>query len=105
MWKIVTNIYKFNWKKLQKNQENKINVFKNSHLEIELIYSNQIQLDWMQDKKIENVFLIKGWAILEDKNQHKIKMKKGDLLTININYSHRIIKTARRTIWVAILSK
>lgn len=44
----------------------------------------------MQNDTIENVFLLKGKAILEDENKNIIKMKKGDFLTIKEELKHKI---------------
>ncbi|VEU76872.1 hypothetical protein, partial [Mycoplasmopsis columbina] len=98
----IKNIFSFRWRELNKNKEIFQNVCQNSKFKAELIYSNSISSDWLTNHDYEYVFLLKGKAYLSDMNNNLILMKKGDILAIKKSGQHKIIKTSRKTIWLAI---
>lgn len=60
---------------------------------------------WLQQKRAELVFLLKGWAKLKFKeNDVEIFMKPGDYVLIKPLEEHRVSDTApnEETIWLAI---
>ncbi|WP_051617823.1 cupin domain-containing protein [Mycoplasmopsis iners] len=99
------NYKQFKFRCLKKNSEFFDEIFSNSSIRIEVIYSKNAETDWMRNKFLENVFLLKGKAILEDENQTQITMKSGDFLTIEKILRHKVVKTSKKCIWIAIHHK
>ncbi len=60
---------------------------------------------WLRQERAELVFLLKGWAKLEFReNDEEITMKPGNYILIKPNEEHRVSETApdEETIWLAI---
>ncbi|KKB27010.1 hypothetical protein MM26B8_02840 [Mycoplasmopsis meleagridis] len=99
------NFTKFNFSNLKKGKEKFDLIYDSKNFYIQIIYSKKVNSSWMKNDTIENVFLLKGKAILEDENKNIIKMKKGDFLTIKEELKHKINWSSRKCIWIALHHK
>ena len=99
----VKNIFKDIPKNLSKELFTKI-ISKNN-CKIERIISKRHTTPknkWYDQDKNEFVIILKGSAELLFFPNKKLKMKSGDYLNIPANIKHRVDKTSKKTIWLAV---
>ena len=93
-------------KKLSKELLTKI--LQKNNIKIERIVSKNHSTSkdrWYDQNKNEWILIIEGNAeliFIEDSSLKKIKMKKGDYILIPAHLKHRVDKTTKKTIWLAV---
>lgn len=92
--------------KIDKKDEQFLEIFKNDKIKIEKIVSNgqkSPQNFWYEQEKSEYILLLSGYAILEFED-FEIELKKGDCLNIDAFLKHRVKFTSldEPTIWFAV---
>lgn len=95
--------------KIDKNQEEFIDILNKPNIRIQRIVSNgQVTKEdfWYEQEENEFVTILEGEAVLEfaNKDKSEIVLKKGDFSNIEAKEKHRIKYTSieETTIWLAI---
>lgn len=99
----------FNDIKIDKENEQFIDLLKHENVRIEKIVSNGqcSPIDfWYEQDENEFVILLKGEAILEFENED-VHLKEGDFINISSKQKHRVKYTSKNstTIWLAVFYK
>jgi len=77
-------------------------LFENKNIQIvKIVSSDKVEPKEYCQKENEFVFLLEGEATLEIDGKNKT-LKKGDYIYIPSNTLHRVIKTQKGTLWLAI---
>ncbi len=102
----IKNIFAKIPKRLRRELLNTLLLKKNIKIE-RIVSKNHItpRGKWYDQNKNEFVLIIKGNAkliFMEDNKIKKLKMKKGDYINIPAHLKHRIDKTSKETIWLAV---
>ena len=83
-------------------------LFENSALKIESIVSHSHSSPvgfWYDQSEDEWVMVLRGVATLEFAGGESAEMKEGDYLVIPRHVRHRVRRTSRETIWLAVHMK
>ena len=89
----------------EKSKESFIKIIQNKNCKIEKIISMGHKTPkgkWYNQNKNEFVMILKGSAELLFFPDKKIKMKTGDYINIPAHLKHRVDKTSKKTIWLAV---
>jgi len=96
------NIYDY---KIPQIKEDFTTLFKNRSVEVVRIVSSDILEDKLYIQDVEEfVILLEGEATIEIFNK-EITLKRGDTLHIPPKEPHRVLKTKKGTLWLAIYIK
>jgi cupin 2 domain-containing protein len=87
------------------DREDFLTLFENSSAKIERIVSHSHGSPpgfWYDQKWDEWVIVMRGSATLEFADNDLLELKEGDYVTIAKRVKHRVARTSRETVWLAV---
>jgi cupin 2 domain-containing protein len=87
------------------DREDFLTLFENSSAKIERIISHSHSSPpgfWYDQDWDEWLIIMRGSAILEFEGNDSVELKAGDYLTIPRHVKHRVVRTSRQTVWLAV---
>jgi cupin 2 domain-containing protein len=89
----------------QADREVFLTLFENSSAKVERIVSHSHSSPpgfWYDQSWDEWVIVMRGSATLEFEGGELVELKEGDYLTIAKHVKHRVARTSRETVWLAV---
>jgi cupin 2 domain-containing protein len=87
------------------DREDFLTLFENSSAKIERIVSHSHRSPpgfWYDQNWDEWVIVMRGSATLEFEGNDLLELKEGDYVTIAKRVKHRVARTSRETVWLAV---
>jgi cupin 2 domain-containing protein len=87
------------------DREDFLTLFENSSAKIERIVSHSHRSPpgfWYDQNWDEWVIVMRGSATLEFEDNDLLELKEGDYVTIAKRVKHRVARTSRETVWLAV---
>jgi cupin 2 domain-containing protein len=87
------------------DREDFLTVFENSSAKIERIVSHSHSSPpgfWYDQDWDEWLIIMRGSATLEFEGGELVELKEGDYLTVAKHIKHRVVRTSRQTVWLAV---
>jgi cupin 2 domain-containing protein len=87
------------------DREDFLTVFENRSTKIERIASHSHSSPpgfWYDQDWDEWLIIMRGSATLEFEGGELVELKEGDYLTIAKHVKHRVVRTSRQTVWLAV---
>jgi cupin 2 domain-containing protein len=87
------------------DREDFLTLFENSSAKVERIVSHSHSSPpdfWYDQDWDEWVVIMRGSATLEFEGNQLVELKEGDCMTIAKHVKHRVFRTSRETVWLAV---